>query len=680
MKKNFTCILLLLLTLQFSATLQANQIGDPIKLGIKDDRIAVQQISDDWVFFWKELIDPKLMNIPSVSNAVNVELPSYWTDYKVNGANLPGIGYGSFCKTLVLPKGYNHPIGLLVPTIDVAFRFYINGELICGAGEVGTSNEQEIPGYSPTLVKYNPTSDTLHILFHVSNFHHRRGGIWKEFIIGDYSEVSDSFNNKEWAIDFISLGILFSFGVFFLIFSFYNRVEKSLPFLSMAFLFVLVRGVSTNHFPLMLLTDISWEWMIRLEYIGNFGAVVMGMWGFFHIKPVKWIKYILLSFTACLIIVFLAILLLDVRWFAYSIYLFNLYLGTFFILFCFQLFYIIKASEKFPWLFFTGVFLVTFAALNDLMIAFAKTLLFNFYILPIVFIIFVFILSVGFFRRFYETFEREKLLSKELTQLTIELENIVEKRTAQVNEKNKIIESQNATLQEDIQLKNRILSIIGHDIRSPLSFLTMGLELVIDKNLPEESRMTFIQKIIFSANNLFLLVDNLLSWGLSQNKQLKLFAEDVDLSLLIDRIVDQFLPITENKEIVLKRDIPIGTTAWCDENTVTIVIRNLLSNAVKFTPREGEISMSFSLVGDFVEVKVADTGVGISLEKLNQINHGIEINSSEGTDHEKGTGLGLILCKELVHLNHGKFAVESELQKGSCFTFTLPKMKMKHYS
>jgi two-component system, sensor histidine kinase and response regulator len=262
-----------------------------------------------------------------------------------------------------------------------------------------------------------------------------------------------------------------------------------------------------------------------------------------------------------------------------------------------------------------------------------------------------------------------------LAKLNSDLQLKVDERTARLLEKKKIIESQNELLQKDIFLKNRILSIIGHDIRSPLSFVTMGLDLIADDNMPDETKKTFIKKIIFSANNLFLLVDNLLSWGMSQNKQLKIFIEEINLSILIERVINHFQPLIENKDIYLIKDIPVNILGWFDENTIIIVLRNLLSNAVKFTPRKGTINLRISEQDNIIEVKVSDTGIGITAEKLKIINDGGEIVSSEGTDQEKGTGLGLILCKELVALNGGVFNVQSNPETGSIFSFTLPKQK-----
>jgi len=292
--------------------------------------------------------------------------------------------------------------------------------------------------------------------------------------------------------------------------------------------------------------------------------------------------------------------------------------------------------------------------------------------LPRVFLIFVLILSIEFFRRYAEIYKKEKQTSIELSKLNILLENKVEERTSQINEKKQIIEEQNEFLKQDIYLKNKILSIIGHDIQSPLSSIVMGLDLITEDDFQVENRDLFMNNIKLSANSLLLLVENLLSWGLSQNKQLKVIAQNNDLSVLVDRVIEQIKSISEHKKITIIKDIPVHINGWFDINSVIIVLRNLLSNAIKFTPKGGEIIIRATKNSTNVSVEVLDSGIGIDALKLKQINKGNNIVSSEGTDNEKGTGLGLILCKELVSLNKGEFSVESEQGKGSRFIFTLP--------
>lgn len=634
-----------------------------------DDIISIQ---GPWDFYWNKLIyHDELLNRPDTLDKIEVQTPSYWSDYTINGLTLPGLGFGTFTKTIVLSSGKKEPIGVLIPAIDVAYRFYINGQMMASVGTVGTTDKEEVPGYMNSLVEYWPQTDTLQLLFHVSNFHHRRGGIWKEVKFGELQHVKNYFL-RDHVFDFISLGVLLAFGLFYLIFSFFNKEEKSLLFLSISFILVFIRGMCTNHFPINFVFPLSWEWMVKLEYLSTFGALLLGVWGFYFIKPIRWIKWVMQFFTVANILALIVILTTKVAVFSYTLYAFYVFLVSFVLLYAIQLVMVMRRNRSVPMLYVLGAIVLVFAAFNDLMIAASDNYIFDFYILPQMFIIFVLLLSVSFFQRFASTLKIEKQLRNELTNLTIELESTVEKRTSQVIEKTQIIEEQNQLLQKDIKLKNRILSIIGHDIRSPLSFVVMGLDVVSDKKIDEGYRSSFVQKILFSVSNLALLVDNLLSWGLSQNKQLTIYPDECDLSTLINRTVMNYAGISENKKITFYQDVPSNVSAWYDENTIHIVLRNLLSNALKFTPQGGEISISLKQESDRVVVSISDSGVGISAGVKELLLSGNDVVSTEGTNKEKGTGLGLILCRELITLNNGHFSLESELGTGTKVVFTLP--------
>jgi len=634
-----------------------------------DDIISIH---GPWDFYWNKLIyHDELLNQQDTLGKIEVQLPSYWSDYTINGLTLPGLGFGTFTKTIVLSSDKKGPIGVLIPAIDVAYQFYINGQLMASVGTVGTTEKDEVPGYMNSLVEYWPQTDTLQLLFHVSNFHHRRGGIWKEVKFGELQQVKNYFL-RDHALDFISLGVLLAFGLFYLIFSFFKKEEKSLLFLSVSFILVFIRGICTNHFPVNVIFPLSWEWMVKLEYLSTFGALLLGVWGFYFIKPIRWIKWVMQFFTGANILALIVILITKVAVFSYTLYAFYVFLVSFVLLYAIQLVIVMRRNRSVPMLYVLGAIVLVFAAFNDLMIAASDNYIFDFYILPQMFIVFVLLLSVSFFQRYASTLKIEKQLRNELTNLTIELESTVEKRTSQVIEKTQIIEEQNQLLQKDIKLKNRILSIIGHDIRSPLSFVIMGLDVVSDKNIDEGYRNSFVQKILFSVSNLALLVDNLLSWGLSQNKQLTIYPDECDLSTLINRTVMNYAGISENKKITFYQDVPSNVSAWYDENTIHIVLRNLLSNALKFTPQGGEISISLKQESDQVVVSISDSGVGISAGVKELLLSGNDVVSTEGTNREKGTGLGLILCRELITLNNGHFSLESELGTGTKVVFTLP--------
>lgn len=170
-------------------------------------------------------------------------------------------------------------------------------------------------------------------------------------------------------------------------------------------------------------------------------------------------------------------------------------------------------------------------------------------------------------------------------------------------------------------------------------------------------------------------MEGLLNWSRVQTGRMPYEPENFDVFELCLLVVKLFSRNAERKNIKLVNCIPESTIVFADKEMVNGVIRNLVSNAIKFTPAEGSITIETAEVGEFLEVKVCDTGVGISqadIEKLFKIDvH----HTTKGTENEMGTGVGLILCKELVEKNGGSIWVTSEANVGTNFIFTLPKAK-----
>jgi signal transduction histidine kinase len=179
-----------------------------------------------------------------------------------------------------------------------------------------------------------------------------------------------------------------------------------------------------------------------------------------------------------------------------------------------------------------------------------------------------------------------------------------------------------------------------------------------------------------SAERLYALLENLLTWSRIQRGAMEYAPEDIDLYESVEDTVDLFTSKAKQKNLTLKNSLTEGTMVYADANMVDTVLRNLISNAIKFTPGGGAIDVSAQLHNErFFEVAVADTGTGIPPDDLAKLFR-IDIQYTHvGTAGEKGTGLGLNLCKDLVEKNGGVIGVESTIEKGTIFRFTLPKAK-----
>lgn len=235
------------------------------------------------------------------------------------------------------------------------------------------------------------------------------------------------------------------------------------------------------------------------------------------------------------------------------------------------------------------------------------------------------------------------------------------------------IQQQNEQLTQLNQTKDKFFSIIAHDLRSPL----LGLESVgeqMDYYLKEDKTdelKNLSGQIEGTAKNLTELLDNLLNWALLQNGMIPYDPEAVDLKQEIDSVFQLLYAFASVKNISLVNQIDAPCLVNADKKAVNTILRNLISNALKFTDSGGRVSVNVKTENQLTTIEINDTGTGISAELIPTI-FDLQAKRSSGTQGEKGTGLGLVLCKELVELNKGTINVLSELGKGSSFVFQLP--------
>jgi len=222
--------------------------------------------------------------------------------------------------------------------------------------------------------------------------------------------------------------------------------------------------------------------------------------------------------------------------------------------------------------------------------------------------------------------------------------------------------------------KDRFFSIIAHDLRSPFNAILGFSDLLQTKcyncRFPENTNM--INILHKSATNTFALLENLLLWSQSQMGGIEFNPQNHPLKPVVIDIFSLLEESAKNKEIKLQHSIDDKDTGFFDYQMIHTVLRNLVSNAIKFTGLNGVITVNIRLLDKFVEVSVIDNGVGIEQEKINNLFRIDTQVSTKGTANEKGTGLGLIICKEFVKTNGGNIWVKSEPGKGSQFIFTIP--------
>ena len=241
----------------------------------------------------------------------------------------------------------------------------------------------------------------------------------------------------------------------------------------------------------------------------------------------------------------------------------------------------------------------------------------------------------------------------------------------------RIIVRQNEELKRTISNRDKMYSVIAHDLRSPMASIRMVLNLavnVVSKDVVGEEIFGLLDKANRESEETHDLLDNLLKWTKSQTGRLNVVYQDIDLDDIVPGVVDIFKMIAEMKKIDLKY-LPADekVTVRADNDMIKTIIRNFLSNAVKFTPEGKAIEVFYKREGDFVRVSVRDHGVGIAPERVESIFRTGE--TTYGTGGEEGSGLGLQLCQDFARKNGGDAQVESTLGEGSTFSFTIPLTK-----
>jgi two-component system, sensor histidine kinase and response regulator len=223
-------------------------------------------------------------------------------------------------------------------------------------------------------------------------------------------------------------------------------------------------------------------------------------------------------------------------------------------------------------------------------------------------------------------------------------------------------------------LKDKMFSVIGHDLRSPLGSVKMTLEFLsetVSDTTGEELKST-VDLLLKTTDEVFSLLENLLGWARSQSGNLSVDKEPIDLYDLVNNIYLLNKGNINIKNIDFTIDMDPGTTIFADLNTITIVFRNLLSNAIKFTPNHGKITIASREMNGNVQIEFRDSGVGIPESNISKLFDPTQHLTTYGTNRESGSGLGLNLCHDFTKRNDGEISVVSELGKGTSFFLLLP--------
>lgn len=593
-------------------------------------------LNGEWGFYWSRLLPPDSFSTPPPAFA---SYPVLWNDLKVNGHSVPSIGYASYTLTILLP--HQRPrIGLEVPDAYCSYKLFINGVPQAQDGVPATTREAARPFWATRNLALPPGEpDSLQVVIQIANFWHARGGPYKEILIGD-KDVLFLKKNRDVAYDFLMAGCMFMGGLFFLGLFVFSSHDKTILYFSLFCIVFSYRMVGTQHYALHLLfSNLDWFITIRVEYL----SLSLAMAFFCAYTRKLYPDDIIPAFTRGLIWACLAysILVLFMPTLIFTRILIG-FLSLMFFCIAYSMYVFLLAarhrrSGSVFALLSTGVMLFIGTIMNLHYFGFIsdwRAVLF------ISYITFFWLQSLVLSHRFAHNFRQATWLA-----------------------------------QQGLRTKSEFLSTMSHEIRTPLNAV-IGMTHLMLRNDPRTDQKEDLGVLLFSANNLLSIVNNILDYNKIEEGKIGFEHIPMDLPAIARNIVAGLKNAADERGIILRADVDpqLDRKVIGDPTRTSQVINNLVHNAVKFT-KAGSVRLSLtveSILEDraTVTIKVEDTGIGIPAEKHAVIFDRFTQADSSTSRSYGGTGLGLAITRKILELQGVTLSLQSEPGKGSTFYFT----------
>ncbi|HTN06929.1 ATP-binding protein [Agriterribacter sp.] len=612
----------------------------PVRHGVLDLRgagIGSEHVplTGQWEFYWNQLLTPA--DIPE--HGSYAPFPSLWDHIMVNGKMLPSTGYATYKLAILLPRGIR-PTGLRIPDIYSSYRLYVNDSLAVESGRPAIKKEDARPFWAEQIVLLPQHTDTVHLLLQVANFWHSKGGPHKTIVLGDFAQVVKQ-SKIDWGLDAVTTGFILMSG--FLFFGLYLFAQSDKPILYFA-LFCLAysyRIIGTGPYLFFsFFPGVNWFLALRIEYLSLVVACAFLFQYIRYLYPEEANKALVRTLLWISALYSIMILIAPVRLFSsvmplYLIVLF-FYLGYAFYVFIRA--YMHKRNGSDFALLSTCIAFVLFLFLN----------LHYFKLAPVMkvmicsgYILFLFLQAIILSSRFAYTLSYSAMQA-----------------------------------QLGVTAKSEFLSTMSHEIRTPLNAI-VGLVHILLKGKPSLSQKDTLEVVLFSANNLLVLVNDILDYSKLEADKMRLEKIDMNLRDIGKHIIkgEQSFAGSKNLRLEYEVDDRIPELVSGDPTRITQVITNLVHNAIKFTD-EGWVKLSLHTQKvdahqASITITVKDSGIGISPDEQKIIFKRFTQADSSTSRKYGGTGLGLAICRKILDLHNTALEFSSNPGKGSAFWFTL---------
>lgn len=628
------------------------------------------ELKGEYEFYWNQMLSPAVKG--DSGEMIYAPVPGTWTKLRTEHPEITRFGFATYRLTILLPELVDE-LAISIEDVYSASGYFINGKAIDYLGFPGVNKYQTVIRYSRPLMIGTVNSQELEFLIRVSNFDNRISGIVGGITIGKVSQMQESRQKELFRAHFL-IGAFLIIGIYFLGLYLIRTEHYRLYFSLLCFLMAL-RVVMIVEIPVIDTLNLNGLTTARLDYLNIYFFAPFFVLMIRSIFPIEFPNMIY-RISMWVSSVFIAIVVFTpISFFSFTFpYFFGLFIALSMVFSYVIIMAWIRGRSHAP-AYTLGLLLLFVGTLNDMLneIEVIETFMVVHYTMFVYLLVYAYI----FADKSNYLQKKSQTLADEISLVKNHLEDLVEERTTELQsmstelEGQKLkLESTNRDLVEAMNSRNRLFAIIGHDVRAPIGYNLQALEMLIDNpDISEKERNELLKMMASSSEVTYNLLDNLLVWGRSQTGKLKATPVRVKLKDLIDESLE--LINIGLKEKHLKVEVYVNEQHYveADRDQLYIVIRNLVSNAMKFTPEKGSIYISSKKYNGEVIISIRDTGIGIPDGILNKLLDTKSHVSTNGTRGEKGSGLGLKICQEIVQTNNGWMRIESSSGEGTTISF-----------
>lgn len=607
----------------------------------------VVTLGGEWLYYSGQLIT-STAEAKSLA-AVPVKVPQTWA----------GDGFGTYHLHLKLPE--THEIFKLHMEAQLsAYDVYISGVRRAASGKPGKSMAETQPATEPLSAVLGSAGD-YDIFVRVANFHHRKGGLFKKIQAGRAAAIDHLVYQKRF-LDILLVGVLLMSGIYYFIVFLFRPANKAELYFAIVCFMIMGRTVTTGE-KIVLLSwpDAPFAFYTIVEYLSYFWGIPFALSFFSALYNRLLHRYLLRVFYASSLLFSLPVLLLPLRLYSHTAYLYIPVLVA-------GLIVVVVILGRALWqrlpsagLLAGGFSVLALAVMNDAFVT--LELLRTGYLVQYGFMAIVVCYSAVLAARFAKALESSERAEQALREANETLEARVKERTQQ-------LESAKDVAEEANRQKDNFLAVVSHDLRSPLSGIVSALQamrLAPQANAQESELVVAAEK---SAARMLRTIDSLLVVRRISNAPRQ--AEDqVFPARITGEILAEMEAEAAKQKIRLLNELPTHWVIPSNAELLRHVLRNLLSNALKFTPAGGSV-LIYRPDGERSAITVRDEGIGIGAEDIAAILGNKKITPRPGVSGERGSGLGLSLCRELLAREGAGLEIVSEPGKGSAFTVVWP--------